>query len=164
MRFMDASLNCCSCHNPEACAVVPYPVYRASVRERWKANIKPFSFAGMRGRLIFVSMIVAALTTGCTRPTHDRPTLAAIKTESAALMRAHPTKLDHPLPPTEWPHVIASLQPTFVTIDQEGVDILVKPDFDGGFGYYVLKKGQPLPGPPKRYSKLGDGIYWYHPY
>jgi hypothetical protein len=40
----------------------------------------------------------------------------------------------------------------------------VKPDFDGGYGYYVLKKGERLPGPPERYAKLGGGIYWYHPY
>jgi len=94
----------------------------------------------------------------------DPATLAAIKSESAALMRSHPTGMDDPLPKSDWPPVIASFQPTFVGVDQEGVDILVKPDFDGGYGYYVLKKGHELPGPPERYTKLDDGIYWYRPY
>jgi hypothetical protein len=107
--------------------------------------------------------MVAALA-GCTRPTHDYATLAAIKTESLALMRAHPTKMDHPLPKGDWPRVIASLRPEFVRVDQEGVDIMVKPDFDGGYGYYVLRKGQELPGPAQMYSKLGEGIYWHRPY
>lgn len=79
-------------------------------------------------------------------------------------MRAHPTEMAHPLPKGEWPNVIRTLQPTFVSVDQEGVDIMVKPYFDGGYGYYVLKVGQELPGPPERYSKLDDGIYWYRPY
>jgi len=136
----------------------------AKVSKGWKADISPFSFAGVRRSLIFVSLTVAAFITGCTRPTHDHATLAAIKTESAAIMRVHPTKMGHPLPQAEWPHVIASLKPAFVSVDQEGVDIMVKPDFDGGYGYYVLKKGNELPGPPKRYSELDEGIYWYRPY
>ena len=79
-------------------------------------------------------------------------------------MRAHPTKMGAPIPKAEWPHVIASLGPKFVTVDQSGVDIVVKPYFDGGYGYYVLKQGHELPRPIGRYSKLGEGIYWYHPY
>ena len=90
--------------------------------------------------------------------------MAAIKTESEALMRAHSTKIDAPIPKAEWPHVIASLRPESVSVDQEGVDIMVRPYFDGSYGYYVLKQGQELPGPIERYSKLGEGIYWYHPY
>ena len=87
-----------------------------------------------------------------------------IKTESQALMRAHPTKMDDPLPKGEWPHAIARLRPEFVSVDDEGVDIMVKPYFDGGYGYYVLKPGHQLPGPPERYSKLENSIYWYRPY
>jgi hypothetical protein len=60
--------------------------------------------------------------------------------------------------------MIASLQPTFVSVDQEGVDIMVTPDMDGGYGYYVLRRGQQLPGPPERYSKLENDVYWYRPY
>jgi hypothetical protein len=60
--------------------------------------------------------------------------------------------------------MIASIQPTAVSIDQEGVEIIVKPDFDGGYGYYVLRQDQKLPGPPERYSKLDEGIFWFRPY
>jgi hypothetical protein len=109
-------------------------------------------------------LAVAALTTGCTRPTHDHATLAAIKAESLVLMQAHPTEIDHLLPKGDWPHVIASLQPKSVSVDQQGVNIVVKPAMDGGYGYYVLKKGRELPGPPDMYSKLDEGIYWYRPH
>jgi hypothetical protein len=137
---------------------------RASVRNGWKADIWLYSFAGVHRAVIIVGLTVAALITGCTQPTHDHATLAAIKAESLALMQAHPAKMDHPLPKGEWPPFIASLEPTFVSVDQAGVNIMVKPDFDGGYGYYVLKKGQGLPGPPEMYSRLDEGIYWYRPY
>jgi hypothetical protein len=114
--------------------------------------------------LIFAGLAVAALPSGCTRPTHDRATLAAIRTESLTLMQAHPTNMNNLLPKEDWPRVIASLQPTFVDVGQEGVDIIMKPGFDGGYGYFVPKIGQELPGPPKGYSKLDNGIYWYRSY
>jgi hypothetical protein len=112
---------------------------------------------------MFAGLTVAALLVACTRPTHDHAVLAAIKAESQALMRVHPAEKNDPLPKGEWPHAIASLQPAFVSVDQQGVNIMVKPYFDGGYGYYVLKHGQELPGPPGRYSKLDEGIYWYRP-
>ena len=93
-----------------------------------------------------------ALFAGCTRPTHDRATLSAIKAESRALMQAHPNGTPGPLPKGQWPGAIASLQPAFVTVDQKGVDIMVKPDFDGGYRYYVPKQREQLPGPVERYS------------
>ena len=102
--------------------------------------------------------------TGCSRPTRDHAILAAVKTESLALMRSHPSKVDHPLSKRDWPSQIARLQPTLVSVDQDSVNIMVKPYFDGGYGYYVIKTGRALPGPPERYSKLDDGIYWYRPY
>lgn len=87
----------------------------------------------------------------------------AIKAESEAMMRTHSTKALK-IPRKELPPVITGLRPVFVTVSPEGIDIVVKPYFDGGYGYYVPKDGRGPPEPVKRYSKLDDGIYWYHPY
>lgn len=106
---------------------------------------------------------MTALTSGCTWPTRDHSTLTAIKAESLALMRAHPG-MNRPIPQHDWPRAIANLQPTFVSVDEQGVDIMMKPAMDGGYGYYVPKNAREVPDPPERYSKLDEGVYWYRPY
>jgi len=114
--------------------------------------------------LICAGLTVVTLTTACTRPTHDQATLDSIKTEFLALMQTHPARTHHALPKGEWPHVIASLHPTFVSVDEQGVDVVMKPALDGGYGYYVPKNGRSVPRPPEMYSQLDEGIYWYRPH
>jgi hypothetical protein len=110
--------------------------------------------------------ICAALTllAACARPTHDRTRLEAIEAESLALMRSWPTRTYADVPKGRWPNAIARLHPEFVIVSPQGVDIVIKPYFDGGWGYFVPPAGQAPPGPAGRYSALGQGVYWYRPY
>jgi hypothetical protein len=103
-----------------------------------------------------------AVLPGCSRPIHDRSTLRAIEAESRILMATDPTS-SHAVPKSRWPLHIASLGPARVTIDPSGVDILVKPYFDGGWGYFVPRNRREPPEPAGRFSALGQGVYWYRP-
>jgi hypothetical protein len=111
-----------------------------------------------------LAIAVAALF-GCTRPTADKSTLKAIKAECQLLMKTQPIEIYPGVPKSRWPQVIASLKPESVTVSQRGVDILVRPYFDGGWGYFVprSKRDEP-PAGWGRYSDLGQGVYWFHPY
>jgi hypothetical protein len=117
-------------------------------------------------RRVFAAALLAPiiLLAGCTGPTRDRSTLKAIKAESATLMAAHPTGGNMRVPKSRWPHVIASLEPELVIVNPDGVDILAKPYFDGGWGYFVPRNERQAPQPEGRFSQLDRGIYWYHPY
>jgi len=91
--------------------------------------------------------------------------LSAIKGEAHTLMLVYPVEkgfLD--LPRDRWPRVIASLKPEFVTVGQDGVDVMIKPDFDGGWGYFVPKEGKTPPFPPGSCTYVDEGVYWYRPY
>jgi hypothetical protein len=79
-------------------------------------------------------------------------------------MMTHPTKAYATLPKGQWPHAIAALGPELVTVYEDGVEILIKPGFDGGWGYLVPRSQREPPEPAARYSYLGQGVYWYHPY
>lgn len=105
-----------------------------------------------------------ALLAGCERPTHDQSLLAAINAEARMLMLAHPAETSTTVPKRQWPYAIASLEPERVTVYPDGVDISTKPYFDGGWGYFVSRDERESPEPTGRFSKLGQGIYWYHPY
>lgn len=105
-----------------------------------------------------------ALLSGCERPTHDQSLLAAIKAEARMLLLVHPTGASTTVPKRQWPYAIASLEPEHVTVYPDGVDISTKPYFDGGWGYFVSRDEREPPEPAGRFSKLGQGIYWYHPY
>lgn len=114
-------------------------------------------------------VLLGALTSlaclaGCERPTHDPSQLRAIAAESRMLMRTYPMQDAVEVPPARMPAAIAGLRPHFVTIDADGVSISTKPNFDGGCGYFVPRDGQTLPEPTERFSDLGQGVYWYHPY
>jgi hypothetical protein len=110
------------------------------------------------------SLAALALLVGCTQPTHDPATLNAIKAESERLIAANPGTTDVIVPKTKWPHAIAALDPEAVTVSPNGVDVLVKPHFDGGYGYFVPARDQVLPEPVERFSAIGQGVYWYRPY
>jgi hypothetical protein len=124
-----------------------------------------------RGAAFAALAIALTLLTGCTRPTHDQSTLKAIKAESQILMLTEQPvtygtvpKVIVTVPKSRWPRVIASLKPEWVTVFPDGVDIMIKPFFDGGWGYFVPRSEREPPEPAGRYSELGQGVYWYHPY
>lgn len=119
----------------------------------------------MHGGVAFAILAsTLALLAGCERPTHDPSLLAAINAESRILMLAHPIDASTTVPKRQWPYAIASLKPENVTVYPHGVDISMKPYFDGGWGYFVSRDERETPQPAGRFSKLGEGIYWYHPY
>jgi hypothetical protein len=99
------------------------------------------------------------------RPTHNQSELKAIKAEAQSLVATHPIKpkgwVD--VPKSEWPPVIASLQPYSVTVHTWGVDISIKPYFDGGWGYAVSRNKRDLPMLEKCWSEPGQGVFWHGP-
>ena len=117
-----------------------------------------------RKSLIAVFAVTAALILlgSCAWPTDDPATLKAINAESQMLMKAYPT--DAEVPKARWPHAIASLEPELVSINSAGVHITTKPHFDGGWGYFVPRRGQGVPEPVERFEEVGHGVYWWHPY
>ena len=105
-----------------------------------------------------------ALLAGCAWSSLDQPELAAIRAESRTLMEAYPTQNYVTIPKSRWPVAIARLEPASVTVFPDGVDIMVKPYFDGGWGYFVPRSEGKPPTPAGRFSAVGQGVYWYHPY
>lgn len=95
-------------------------------------------------------------------PTHDREKLAAIRLEAYALLETHATSQVMEVPKSGWPTSIASLGPKVVWVRQDGVELLMKPGFDGGYGYFIPRRGhgQML---PKNFENLGEGVYWHGP-
>jgi ribonuclease BN (tRNA processing enzyme) len=58
--------------------------------------------------------------------------LKAIKAEAQALMMTHTGRAYSTIPKSRWPRAIAALRPETVTIYEDGINILMKPEFDGG--------------------------------
>lgn len=116
--------------------------------------------------LVAALAVLAALPFlgGCQRPTNDALKLKAIKSESQALMKAYPADAHVSVPKVQWPRVIASFEPEFVSISPAGVEITTKPHFDGGWGYFVPRNERELPEPIERLEEVGQGVYWSHPY
>lgn len=114
-------------------------------------------------RIGLEALAVFAFLTGCPGPTDDPAELAAIKAESQILMSL--SVANHvTVPKSQWPRFIASLEPEFVTVRPDGVDVMTVPDFDGGWGYFVPRSEREPPEPAGRFRELSHGIYWYHPY
>jgi hypothetical protein len=115
---------------------------------------------------MIAALAALALLAGCAFPTRDQSKLKAIKAESEALMATHPIKppkLWVEIPRSQETPIIASLQPYSVMVREWGVDILMKPDFDGGWGYHVPRDKRDLPMPAWCYSDLGEGVFWHNP-
>jgi hypothetical protein len=120
----------------------------------------------IRIALICGGVVLAAivLLVACEpRPTWDRAKLKAIRAEAEVLM-AKPSGQDRDLPKAAWPRTIAALRPEFVWVDSDGVEIMTKPYFDGGWGYFVPRDPRTPPEPAGRFEKAGEGVYWHHPY
>jgi hypothetical protein len=110
--------------------------------------------------------IALALVAGCASPTHDESVLRAVKAESQLLVASHPIKPPKgwaDVPRSEWPPAIAGLQPYSVIVRGSGVDILIKPDFDGGWGYEIPRDKRDLRMPAECYSEPGQGVFWHDP-
>ncbi len=99
-------------------------------------------------------------------PVSDPARLAAIGNEAQALTARYPAKPpEHysSIPKNLWPTAIARLRPDRVIVHEWGVDILIKPFFDGGWGYHVGRSKRDLPMPEGCYSEVGAGIFWHGP-
>jgi hypothetical protein len=120
-----------------------------------------------RSRTAMLAMPFAlASVSGCTFPTRDPVKLRAIKHEAWVLIADHPIHPPHEwvrVPESRWPPAIKSLKPEFVTVDRSGVDILIKPYFDGGWGYRIARRRQDLGMPPGCVSELYQGVFWHGP-
>jgi hypothetical protein len=134
------------------------------------------------GALVALALVLALpvggawlLHAGWAWPTHDASTLKAIRAESDLLMKTFPVSPRESsgdsiagrdfvdVPKNRWPPVIASLRPYFVTVFPYGVHIYMKPDFDGGWSYFVFRNRRDKPDWGQPYSDLGQGVYWMSP-
>ncbi|MDO9489879.1 MAG: hypothetical protein Q7J32_16010 [Sphingomonadaceae bacterium] len=118
---------------------------------RWKRRI-----------VVFTTLAALVALSGCERPTRDPAKLNSITAEARLLMDAYPSGAS--VPEARWPPTIAHLDPDFVSLHPDGAYITTKAYFDGGWGYFILRPGQDLPEQTDRFEKIGDGIYWWHPY
>ena len=119
-----------------------------------------------RGAALTAMAIALALLSGCMGPTHDPSTLKAIKAESQRLIASHPItppKGWAVVPRSEWPPVIASLRPYFVSVHPWGVDIMIKAEFDDNWGYEIPRNGQKPQFSGECYSEPGEGVFWHYP-
>lgn len=99
-------------------------------------------------------------------PISDPVRLKAIEAEAQALMATHPARPPAHyarVPESQLPPVIASLHPEWVTVHEWGVDIVIKPYFDGGWGYHVARSRRDLPMFDGCYSEVGHGVFWHGP-
>lgn len=115
-------------------------------------------------KISWLALATVALLTACARPIYDQSTLKVIQTEAQTLIKNTPMRASTTVPKSKWPQVIASLDPESVTVLTDGVDILIRRDFDGGWGYFVPINKQEIPEPKGRFAAVGQGVYWYHPY
>ena len=117
-----------------------------------------------RQKLIAALAVLTALASvgGCEWPTIRPAELKAIKAESQWLLSTHPS--DAEVPRARWPDTIASLEPEFVSVRPDGVHIMTRAYFDGGWGYFVPRNEHDRPEPAGRFEEVGQGIYWWHSY
>jgi hypothetical protein len=112
----------------------------------------------------FVALAALTLLAGCAWPSRDPAVLKAIRAESELLMATWPADRREDVPQARWPRTIAQLEPEWVRVTPQGVDILVKAQMDGGWGYFVAPRHPTLGRPGRPMTDLGDGVYWYAPY
>lgn len=128
-------------------------------------------FASKMGRLRnLIAAVLApfadAFLCSCTSPISDPAKLRTIESEALLLMTDHPVSPPNEwvdIPMNRWPPGIAGLKAEAVAVHHWGVDIVVRPDIDGGYGYAVAKNERDLPMPAKCYSELYQGVFWYSP-
>lgn len=112
----------------------------------------------------FGALAALVLLAACARPISDPSTLNAIKAEADILdTRSIPSQGWAEVPKNEWPVAIASLGPERVAVYQWGVSILIRPGFDGGWGYDIPRKSEQPPMPLECYSEPSPGVFWHSP-
>jgi hypothetical protein len=113
-----------------------------------------------------VSIILTTLLllTACARPSHNQTKLHEIRMEARMLIANSPRKGPSIIPRGKWPRAIASLHPERGAVLTDGVDILVRPYFDGGWGYFFPSNERDIPEPVGRFARIDQGVYWYQPY
>lgn len=117
---------------------------------------------GMKIAIKWATLATLFLLAACAFPMRDPSRLAAIKAESRLLMATKWPK--SVVPRDRWPKMIASLEPDLAMVPPNGVDIIVKMHLDGGWGYYAPLSSRARLEPEGRFSDLGRGVYWRHPY
>lgn len=123
----------------------------------------------MRGKTataLFTVLAFFLLLSGCPGPVYEPAKLRAVKSESERLMATHaldPVERWAEVPQNEWPPAIASLRPKMVILRPGQVHIIIKPFFDGGWGYEIPRREKDLGMPQECYQNLGQGIFWHDP-
>jgi hypothetical protein len=120
----------------------------------------------LRIGLPIIILVVLAIYCAFPHPISNQTKLKAIAAESRLLMATHPIKAPErwaDVPEDQWPPAIASLHPELVVVHTWGVDILVKPFFDGGWGYHTGQSKQHLPMLEGCYSEVSQGVFWHGP-
>lgn len=99
-------------------------------------------------------------------PSHDLLMLQRVGPEALQLAQSYPAARRSQwgdVPRADWPPLIAGLAPERVIIRSWGVEIMIKPYMDGGWGYHVARDGRRLPMPATCYQKTGPDLYWHAP-
>ena len=115
---------------------------------------------------LFASLLAILAFCGTYRPTTNPVKLRAIRSEALSLMERYPIRPPNDsvdIPASEVPPVIASLRPAYVSVSRTRVDILMKPFFDGGWGYEVPRTKQDLGMPVECLSEACPGVFWHGP-
>jgi hypothetical protein len=110
--------------------------------------------------------LVIALLGGCALPASDPVELQAIRDEAQSLMALPSASLADAvgqIPISKWPPTIAKLKPESVTMYRWGVAVILKPGFDGGWGYDIPRSKRDLPMPESCYSEPYQGLFWHRP-
>jgi hypothetical protein len=98
------------------------------------------------------------------KPVKDPATLSSIRAEGHLLMTKYPALNDWTvIPADEWPPVIARLKPDAVYVNSSHVDIMMRHDFDGGWGYHIPRDRRHLPMPAACYSEPAPDVFWHAP-
>jgi hypothetical protein len=117
-------------------------------------------------RYTLLALTALLLLISCARPDSDPEKLKAIGTEAQSLLIHYPLKYPRgwvDVPKDRWPPSITALNPEWVKVAEWGVDILIKADFDGGYGYHIPRQGHRLPMPPRCYSEQSKSVFWHDP-
>jgi hypothetical protein len=146
----------CLTNRFEACSIADMPAMCFTLMISQLSNL-----------IAAVAMLFAmAFLCSCTSPISDPAKLRTIESEARLLMVDHPVSPSNAgvdIPMNRWPPGIAGLKPEAVAVNHWGVDITVRADMDGGYGYAVPKNRRDLPMPAKCYSELQHSVFWHGP-
>lgn len=113
-----------------------------------------------------IILLVLGIYSAVPHPTHNQTTLKALAAESQRLMAAQPINPTEKLtwiPKDQWPPEIASLNPEYVFVSHDSVNITTKPFFDGGWGYGFARDKRHLGMLEECWSELGHDMFWHGP-